>query len=77
MARAPCVSEMAPIVGKRSQSDKNVVFIGVGNLLGWAQILYALECWHTIWNDVHLVKREILRFQLEGCSHRFFSGLEE
>ena len=37
MARAPCESGMAPSVDMRSQSVKNLVFIGVGNLVGRMQ----------------------------------------
>ena len=44
MARAPCEGEMAPSLGMRGQSVENFVFIRVGDLLGWMQILYTLEC---------------------------------
>ena len=35
---------MAPSVSERSQSVKDLIFIGVGNLLGWMDILNVLEC---------------------------------
>ena len=57
MARAPCESETATSVGKRSQSVMNRFFIGVGNLLGWMQIFMPWsvdilsETMRTLWRE--------------------------
>ena len=76
MARAPFESDMATSVGKRGPSVKNLVFIGVVNLLGWMQILYSLESRRTVLNDVHPVAGDILLYLSKGCSHSFLFGLE-
>ena len=38
MARAPCDDEMALTFGRRGQSVENLVFIGVGYLMGGVEI---------------------------------------